>query len=96
MIAFAEFGNPAQDIQIIDFIFYYLKALSIALLPLGILAIIFAGAMFVFARGSESGIKNAKKFFLKALLFVIGLIALVYIVELILSFINSVYEVLSK
>jgi len=61
-------SNPAKDVSLEGFISDFLKAIVEISLPILTLFIVYAGFMFVTARGNEEKLKKAKSNFLYVIL----------------------------
>ena len=85
-------GNPLDDTSLMDALFTFFQSLVVAAVPFLILAFVVAGLYFIVARGSSSGIQDARSFFFKLLIVAAGVLGFTFFVTLIINFIKSLYN----
>lgn len=86
--------NPLEDQNVLYAIFAFIKALTVAGVVLAIPLVMIAGFYFIYARGSESELKNAKAFAKKVFIGLVIILALGLAFKILLSILDTFKSVL--
>ncbi len=88
----AQVNNPLEDTSVLDMVFGFVKALTIAAMPLVVLAIMAAGVLLILARGNKDTLKENKKLIIKIALSALVAISILFIARLIINLLSSIYN----
>ncbi len=87
-------GDPLRDSSIWSVLQTFLHAITLALAPMLVIAVIIVGLLFILARGNGSELANAKKYAMYVLLAIVIVFGLTAVLNIIVNLLYKLHNAL--